>query len=79
MYKGFDLTPETTAPTQVSYVIKQASYLNRRGAVHQYIRRIPCDIRPHYKSDQLYFSLQTGQFVAAHQCRKNFSNVLNAN
>ena len=41
--------------------IKQASYLHKRGGVYQYIRRIPCDIRPHYKTDQLYFSLRTGK------------------
>ena len=39
--------------------IKQASYLHRRGAVYQYIRRVPCDIRPYYKTNQLYFSLRT--------------------
>ena len=56
--------------------IKQASYLHRRGAVYQYIRRIPCDIRPHYKTDQLYFSLRTRSCTAANRISKSISQKL---
>ena len=56
--------------------IKQASYLHLRGAVYQYIRRIPCDIRPHYKTDQLYFSLRTRSHTAANRIPKSISQKL---
>ena len=51
--------------------IKQASYLHLRGAVYQYIRRIPCDISPHYKTDQLYFGLRTKSHTAANRVSKS--------
>ena len=60
---------------KVSY-IKQASYLHRRGAVYQYIRRIPCDIRPHYKTDQLYFSLRTRSRTSANRIAKSLTQKL---
>ena len=56
--------------------IKQASYLHLRGAVYQYIRRIPCDIRPHYKKDQLYFSLRTRSRTAANRISKSITQKL---
>ena len=60
---------------KVSY-IKQASYIHKRGGVYQYIRRIPCDIRSHYKTDQLYFSLRTGSFVSATRLSKSITQKL---
>ena len=60
---------------KVSY-IKQASYIHKRGGVYQYIRRIPCDIRPHYKTDQLYFSLRTGSFVSANRLSRSITQKL---
>ena len=60
---------------KVSY-IKQASYIHKRGGVYQYIRRIPCDIRSHYKTDQLYFSLRTGSFVSANRLSKSITQKL---
>ena len=56
--------------------IKQASYLHRRGAVYQYIRRIPCDIRSHYKTDQLYFSLRTRSRTSANRIAKSLTQKL---
>ncbi|MDC1427110.1 tyrosine-type recombinase/integrase [Rhodospirillaceae bacterium] len=56
--------------------IKQASYLHKRGGVYQYIRRIPCDIRSHYKTDQLYFSLRTGSFVSANRLSRSITQKL---
>ena len=56
--------------------IKQASYLHRRGAVYQYIRRIPCDIRSHYKTDKLYFSLRTRSRTAANRIAKSLTQKL---
>ena len=56
--------------------IKQASYIHKRGRVYQYIRRIPCDIRAHYKTDQLYFSLRTGSFVSANRLSKSITQQL---
>ena len=60
---------------KVSY-IKQASYIHKRGGVYQYIRRIPCDIRSHYKTDQLYFSLRTGSFVSANRLSRSITQKL---
>ena len=60
---------------KVSY-IKQALYIHKRGGVYQYIRRIPCDIRPHYKTDQLYFSLRTRSRTAANRISKSISQKL---
>ena len=60
---------------KVSY-IKQASYIHKRGGVYQYIRRIPCDIRSHYKTGQLYFSLRTGSFVSANRLSKSITQKL---
>ena len=57
--------------------IKQALYIHKRGGVYQYIRRIPCDIRPHYKTDQLYFSLRTGSFVSANRLSRSITQKLN--
>ena len=56
--------------------IKQASYIHKRGGVYQYIRRIPCDIRSHYKTDQLYFSLRTGSFVSANRLSRSITQKL---
>ena len=60
---------------KVSY-IKQAYYIHKRGGVYQYIRRIPCDIRSHYKTDQLYFSLRTGSFVSANRLSRSITQKL---
>ena len=60
---------------KVSY-IKQASYIHKRGRVYQYIRRTPCDIRAHYKTDQLYFSLRTGSFVSANRLSRSITQKL---
>ena len=60
---------------KVSY-IKQASYLHRRGAVYQYIRRVPCDIRPYYKANQLYFSLRTTSLLSANRIAKSITQKL---
>ena len=60
---------------KVSY-IKQASYLHLRGAVYQYIRRIPCDIRSHYKTNQLYFSLRTRSRTSANRIAKSLTQKL---
>ena len=60
---------------KVSY-IKQASYLHRRGAVYQYIRRVPCDIRPYYKTNQLYFSLRTTSLLSANRIAKSITQKL---
>ena len=62
--------------TYQSVIHKQASYLHLRGAVYQYIRRIPCDIRPHYKTDQLYFSLRTRSHTAANRISKSITQKL---
>ena len=56
--------------------IKQASYLHRRGAVYQYIRRVPCDIRPYYKTNQLYFSLRTTSLLSANRIAKSITQKL---
>ena len=56
--------------------IKQASYLHRRGAVYQYIRRVPCDIRPYYKANQLYFSLRTTSLLSANRIAKSITQKL---
>ena len=56
--------------------IKQASYLHRRGAVYQYIRRVPCDIRPYYKTNQLYFSLRTTSLLLANRIAKSITQKL---
>ena len=56
--------------------IKQASYLHRRGAVYQYIRRTPCDIRPYYKTNQLYFSLRTTSLLSANRIAKSITQKL---
>ena len=56
--------------------IKQASYLHRRGALYQYTRRIQCDIKPHYKKDQLYFSLRTRSRTAANRISKSITQKL---
>ena len=56
--------------------IKQASYLHRRGAVYQYISRVPCDIRPHYKKDRLYFSLRTRSLLSANRIAKSITQKL---
>ena len=58
---------------KVSY-IKQASYLHRRGAVYQYIRRVPCDIRPYQKTNELYFSLRTTSLLST--ASKNWKEVV---
>ena len=56
--------------------IKQASYLHRRGAIYQYIRRVPCDIRPYYKKNQLYFILRTRSRTAANRISKSITQKL---
>ena len=56
--------------------IKKASYLHRGRAVYHYIGRIPRDIRPHYKTDQLYFSLRAQSRTAANRISKSISQKL---
>ena len=49
----------------------QASYLHLRGSAYHYIRRIPCEIRPYCKKDQLYFGLRTKSHTAANRVSKS--------
>ena len=62
-------TTSQNVHVKVSY-IKQVSYIHKRGGIYQYIQRIPYDIRSHYKTNQLYFSLRTGSFYSANRLSK---------
>ena len=42
-----------------------ASYVSCRAGVYYYTRRIPYDVRQHYSSDRLSFSLRTKSRVGA--------------
>ena len=57
--------------------IKKASYLHRRGAVYRYIRRVPCDIRPYYKTNQRYFNLRNTSLSSANRIAKSIPQKLN--
>ena len=42
-----------------------ASYVSCRAGTFYYIRRVPCDVRQHYASKRLSFSLKTKSFAGA--------------
>ena len=44
--------------------------------MYQYIRRVPCDIRPYYKANQLYFSLRTTSLLSANRIAKSITQKL---
>ena len=44
--------------------------------MYQYIRRVPNDIRPYYKTNQLYFSLRTTSLLSANRIAKSITQKL---
>ena len=44
--------------------------------MYQYIRRVPCDIRPYYKKNQLYFILRTRSRTVANRISKSITQKL---
>ena len=42
-----------------------AQYVSRRNDIYYYVRRVPLDVRQHYASSRISFSLRTRSFNAA--------------
>ena len=42
-----------------------AQYVSRRNDIYYYVRRVPLDVRQHYASSHITFSLRTKSFNAA--------------
>ena len=54
------------------------SYVSCRAGVYYYIRRVPYDVRQHYASKRLSFSLKTKSYAGALRAdsqRRGLSNI----
>ena len=63
---------------QVKYrmTYNNSSHIRIRSGVYHFVRRVPCDVRQHYRSDRVSISLRTKSDATATRSAKSISQRL---